>query len=447
MTDEDAVRLFEAMSAGRLIVFAGAGLSMAAPSSLPNAANVANRCIDNHLARTGEDLTARFGGNLEGLAHHFRTVGSEEYFITSVVPWASLVRDPNAGHEAVADFLAAHLIRLCLTTNFDCLVESAATKLREPDFGAIVEPADVTRQTDHSPYVKLHGCSRLTSTRRATIWCTDQFGDVDVAQRMATLIDWVRHALAGADIVFVGFWSDWRHLTDALTSSLATILPRRIYLVDPGDAADLEHKAPSMWAWANRPGIAFRHVPESGAAFLAELRDRWSRNFLDRLVVDATGTHEALFGAPPDAFAAMHAGLAPEAKYSLRRDLTGTSWDRPVRDKAPGPQHHVAAAIHAALIRAGATYTPHTYSFGGRTLRLLCGFGKPLSTVRADYLAEPPLPILADEVVCTAIPDGAPPHIVRPHGGATVVRPGSAAVWRTHDALLEELRNALAVPA
>ena len=89
-------------------MFSGAGLSMAPPSSLPNAADVANRCISNHLARTGEDLT-RFAGNLDALARHFRTVGSEQYFLMSVVPWASLVRDPNDGHETIADFLATHL--------------------------------------------------------------------------------------------------------------------------------------------------------------------------------------------------------------------------------------------------------------------------------------------------------------------------------------------------
>jgi hypothetical protein len=138
-----------------------------------------------------------------------------------------------------------------------------------------------------------------------------------------------------------------------------------------------------------------------------------------------------------------HAGLDVDAMYALRRDLTGTPQNRPARDRLPAPHHHTTAALHAALLRLGATYEPHRYSFGGRTLRLVCGLGLPLSAVKASFRHEPPSPVGVDQIVCaTAIADPSPAHIVRGATPPGIVRPGTSDPWVTHDALLEELTDA-----
>ena len=49
MTDEVATRLLEAIAANRLIILSGAGLSMADPSNVPSAANVAQRCAEAYV--------------------------------------------------------------------------------------------------------------------------------------------------------------------------------------------------------------------------------------------------------------------------------------------------------------------------------------------------------------------------------------------------------------
>src|SRR5262245_65348780 len=102
MTDEVATRLLEAIAANRLIILSGAGLSMADPSSLPSAANVARRCADAYSALTGTVLDPAVRTDLGAMSLHFRNENRfENFFIARLVPWGSLNGVPNAGHEAI----------------------------------------------------------------------------------------------------------------------------------------------------------------------------------------------------------------------------------------------------------------------------------------------------------------------------------------------------------
>ena len=106
MSPDTKTRLLASMNAGRLIVLCGAGLSMAAPSSLPSARTVAERCFDKHRLESDPNLDPTLRQDLEALAEHFagqHTLGS--IFIEHLVPWPDFVRPSNAGHAAVADFL------------------------------------------------------------------------------------------------------------------------------------------------------------------------------------------------------------------------------------------------------------------------------------------------------------------------------------------------------
>src|SRR4051794_1228949 len=101
MTDEVATRLLEAIAANRLIILSGAGLSMAAPSSLPSAATVAQRCAGAYVTSTGTALDAALRTDLGAMSLHFRNQNRfENFFIAQLVPWGSLNGPPNAGHEA-----------------------------------------------------------------------------------------------------------------------------------------------------------------------------------------------------------------------------------------------------------------------------------------------------------------------------------------------------------
>jgi hypothetical protein len=438
MTNEVAIRLLEAIAANRLIILSGAGLSMADPSSLPSAANVARRCADAYSALTGTALDPAVRTDLGAMSLHFRNENRfENFFIARLVPWESLNGVPNVGHEAIADFLATGLLVGAPTTNFDFLVETAASTLGEPDFRAVVDAGDLAQDTPHRPFIKLHGCA--VRSRPSTIWCAEQLVDPAVAPRMNEFRAWLGANLGGRDLVFVGFWSDWAYLIALLTQFLGAVTPQHVYLVDPAPADYVEQKAPELWAWAHRPGITFHHCTESGRDFLDELRRRWSRLFVTGLMNDAAATYTDLFG-PPAAPAVVAGADSSADLYALRQDLNGVPRNAPVRARQPDAADHVAGAVHRRLLERGATYAQHQYEFAGRRIRVVSGRGRLLSRVRADFENEPPLPVPPDEVICAgALSDSAPSHLVRGSGTPTIVRPG-AGNWITHQTLVAHLQ-------
>jgi hypothetical protein len=95
-------RLLGSLEAGRLVVICGAGLSMAPPSSLPSAKQVANTCYDNYKLAADQACDSALRDDLEALAEHFeglRTLRS--VFIDSLVPWPEFVRPSNPGPQSV----------------------------------------------------------------------------------------------------------------------------------------------------------------------------------------------------------------------------------------------------------------------------------------------------------------------------------------------------------
>jgi hypothetical protein len=437
MTDEMATRLLEAIAANRLLILCGAGLSMSAPSSLPSAATVAQRCATKYQLATATALDAGIAGDIEKISRHFRQEGRFPFFIGELVPWADFKRDPNQGHQALADLLACGVAHAGVTTNFDSLVEVAAAQLGEPDFRAIVDVTDMPQATFHRPYLKLHGCA--DRSRVDTLWCSEQLADAPFPAKMPHFRNWLASQVLGRDLLFIGFWSDWAYLTALLATSLAAVTPQHVYLVDPASDATLEAKAPELWAWAHGPGITFHHEAESGSDFLDELRRRWSRVFLAQLYESSKSTYQTLFGVAAGP-APSHAGLSSRDLYALRRDLSGTPRTAPARGRAPLPADHLAGALHARLLASGATYAEHAYQWNGRRIRVISGQGQVLSAVKARFQTESPLPSPVDDVVCAgALPDPSPGHIVRATGPTTVVRGGPAGNWQTHDALVATL--------
>ena len=440
MIEEVGSRLLEAIAADRLLVLCGAGLSMAPPSNLPSATAVARTCSDAYAKYTGNPLDVTIREDIARMSRHFREFARfENFFIAKLVPWAQLTGQANSGHEAIADLLACGAVASASTTNFDTLVENAATQLGEPDFRAVVDAGDLAQYTPHSPYLKLHGCA--VRSRQSTIWCSEQLTDAAIKQRMDQFKTWLAANLNGKDLVFVGFWSDWSYLTKLLAEQLATVTPQHVYLVDPATVEDLEQKAPELWAWAQGADITFHHCQDSGSDFLDELRRRWSTVYINRLVNESQDTYTHLFGADPVEMV-WDPSRSAEVLYALRRDLSGTSRATVVRSRHPEDENHVAGAIHQRLLECGATYSAHRYELGGRSIRLVSGRGRLLSCVKATFHQEPPVQDPADVVICAgSVPDASPVNIVRAAGPATIIRTGALDNWTTHDELVTELQE------
>ena len=120
-------------------------------------------------------------------------------------------------------------------------------------------------------------------------------------------------------MVFLGFWSDWDYLNDLFASYFQAVHGSLVVLVDPQSDGELSAKAPALWAWASA-STEFRHLPEKGDDFLSELRTRFSKNLLERVLLSATtgfGQMKPGEALPPTAF---H-GVSVDDLYAFRRDI------------------------------------------------------------------------------------------------------------------------------
>ncbi len=425
--------------ADRLVIVAGAGLSMAPPSGVPSAGALAKAVRAKYQNNTGADLPPEVVDDIEKIACWF--LGKAQLrpvFMRSLIDWGPFRRNPNSGHLAVADFLAAGIFEFAVTTNVDWLVEKAAELVGERDFEAAIDGKQAGIKHLHRTLLKLHGC--IVVDRENTVWCRDQLKEPVLSQRVESAAKWLQVALQGKTIIVVGFWSDWDYLNSVLEQAVVTIEPQKVYLIDPAEQEFLKGKAPELWEWASGAKVKFEHVRASGAEFLNALRERYSRQFLARLLNDANGTYVAKFkkaapGAPP-----THA-LASADLYALRQDASGVTRSDAVRAKRPDAAMRLAGATHLWLAGKGAQLSGASYVLGKARIRVLQGAGQVLSEIKRAHEKDAGPVLDADLVVCAGADDdgGAPLDVVRGDRPGSLVRPAPAGEWVTLDGAIERL--------
>lgn len=424
-------RLLGSIEADRLVVLCGAGLSMAAPSSLPSARVVANMCYEQCCAAVDPDLNPAMRDDLEAIAEHFAATDLlKTVFIDRLVPWSSFVKRPNAGHAAIADFLICRAFAAAISTNYDMLVERWAW-----DAGADLQSAldgDEANQRGplHGPLLKIHGCEQRDRGR--TVWTKSQLeSDPVLAERIEKSSVWLAANLREKDLLVVGFWSDWAYLNGLLERALEGVRPNSIVVVDPSPADFLMAKAPGLWQLANRDGVWFNHVEASGADFLDELRREFSRAYMRKFfrlgavtlkAIDASADCPVALLEPPE--------LDSDSLYELRRDAEGAPPAKPSKMKAPDQTASQAAYAHVALRRAGAVMTGKWYEIGGRTVRVVNGAGRFINDMRGSFANVAPVIASPDIVVAAgAIDFGLPDSVIQKGRPEDIVRPATAAEW------------------
>lgn len=442
MNDDEAQNLLASIHAESLVMFIGAGLSMATPSELPSASALATHCAAEYTKYTGANVPAGAERDLEGLAEFFLSSPPRaRLFRDKLVDWGPFRRNPNAGHLAVADFLGCSAIQGAVTTNFDILIEKAAESLGEQDFQSALDGNEMTRATSHRPLLKLHGC--MLRDRDRLLWCRRQIEGEDTDRALVLRIrssgDWLRTNLRGRDLLFVGFWTDWRYLNDVLVRAMDGAEPRLVYVIDIDDQARLQEKAPELWQVAHSPGATFHHVQQSGADFLVELRKRYSITFFEILLKESTQTWRDLGGAG-GVEAVLPQELNEDELYDLRRDVCSVSPGGIVRDRQPRNEMHVAGAVHLFAQAAGGVFRGSRYAMrGGEVVRIVNGAGQSFSSVVRRFSDGQPQAGAEEVVICVgAVADGgAKQNIVRGPRTDDVVEAGSGARWIT----LEEARD------
>lgn len=443
MEEELASRLLTSIETDRLVTFCGAGLSMAPPSLVPSAQELARSCSAKYEDITGSTIPPELRENTESLAEFFWARGDlKSLFIRQLVPWALFKRNPNPGHFAIADFLACGVFEFGLTTNVDSLVEIAANALGQSNFQPSLDGNEATlTHHDHNPFLKLHGC--CVRDQGNTLWCSSQLNVAPLRDRIASSKGWLQGYLLNRDLLVIGFWSDWAYLNHVLEDCVNTIEPNLVVLVDPDEATNLVIKAPNLWNWASNGNVNFIHVRESGTDFLDELRRRFSRRYLERLAEASKPTYMGMTGTPFADPVRFTGAATAEELYALRIDFSGKKGSNVPRTKRPDPSMHQLGAYHLLLMANRAVLEGSIYVINGKRIRLVHGAGELLSSVKSRFSEEPPPPVELDLVICVgAIDDGgAPVNVVREQGQANIIRGGISGEWST----LEQARQHLGI--
>jgi len=423
-------RLLESIAADRLVVLCGAGLSIGPPSNLPSAWEIAQACHDKYCNTVEPTLDPLLKDDLEALAEYFAQQGTlTTSFIRTMVPWDKFVRPYNRGHEALADFLICRAVFAVLSANYDELIEVPARQSGADLEVALDGDQAIVHASNHAPFLKFHGCAR---DRDHTVWTKSQLtSDAVIAGRIEKSSNWMRANLREKDLLVIGFWSDWSYLNEIVESALKDVTPLSVTIVDPIDVADLENKAPELWAIAHTDGVTFWHIQESGAELLDALRKEFSFMFLRQVLEQGRASIEAEIGKQYDQVWLDMSPMDQHELYRWRRDAEGVSSDRPPRRKSP-EANELLGHFHLLLRSKGAVVSGDGYILDNKIVRVVNGSGRFLSTVQGD-MVEPPVASEIDLVVCVGSYDlGLPGNIVREGEPGSVLRPASAGQFVTH---------------
>lgn len=249
-----AVELAERGRDGRLVVYAGAGLSMAEPTGLPAGSKVAaslhgrlkgpfpgiDACDPTDLTAVADAVAAQAGGD-EALR---QTAPRIAEFTTAT---------PGYGHRVLALLLLEGLADV-MTTNWDDCIERGGGSER---VASVVTEMDLLRIPSKS-VLKIHGCARQPDSLLITS------SDLD------TPPDWVRdqtRARLGTSVVaFVGIGDVAGYVRRRVEEAIAGVGSiENIRVVGPGIVEDWNS---SPWSGL-APGLEGQYrIPETADGFL-----------------------------------------------------------------------------------------------------------------------------------------------------------------------------------
>lgn len=429
-------RAIDSLLASRLTLLAGAGLSMAAPSSLPSANAIAVAAKEKYDATHGlaraplpeaiEEQAEFFFQRGELASIYFRTLVDQNIFAAP----------PNQGHSAVADLLLVRAIETAITTNVDILVELAGQLL----FGQVRTGLDQAQMAaippGTSPLLKLHGC--CLKDHDHMVWAPSQVNAPPVAARIASSVQWLSTRLLDRDLLVVGYWTDWDYLNQVLQAVLNQIRPSRIIVVDPADSPTFQRKAPALYAIGQAAQNGFWHVQASGDVFLAALRSSFSKVFLRRVLNSGSLEFLTLTGSAIPQQLAEPPDIDNDALWRMRRDLEGCTPNQPASLREP-PNEPMVGLFLLQLRAAGAVANGPYWELRGRRIRALRTPNQSLHSVEAAYARETP-PATAPDLTVAIGAEAyfLPSNIVRAGTTATIAR-GTAGAWLTRNQAIEEL--------
>ena len=426
-TNEEAIALaLDGILNNRLVLIAGAGLSMAAPSNLPSAAAIASAAKVEYDARYG-GLRPPLPAGIEDQAEMFFQRGELGVYLSEFVDPDVFAARPNPGHVAVADLLLSRGLQAAVTTNVDVLVETAGQALLGQVFTGIDGTSVAAPPGSAAPMLKVHGC--WVQERENTVWAPGQLAAPPVVERIASSTTWLQNTLLDKDLLIVGYSTDWDYLNQVLAQTLGTVSPASVLVVDPSTTVDFVTKAPDLAALAGRAKKGALYIQASGSDFLDELRLAFSKVFIHRAIAKGVAAYELFSGHEPSPDDLEAPDLDNDTLWQVRRDLLGCKPSKPARQAMP----HDEPAIGLTLLQirqAGGTADGPYWNVGGKVVRVIRGSGSFLHALEGEYRWDMP-PVAAPDVVVAVGADdvGLPADLVRRPDGS--IARGAGPSWMT----------------
>ena len=433
---EDGIqKAVDAVIANRLALLCGAGLSMAQPSSIPSAAQLAESAKAQYDAQFGPERDPLPEPIDDQAQFFFAREELYTVYLRTYIDTHAFSSRPNMGHYAIADLLFVRGISTTVSTNVDMLIENSGNMLNG-HIGAGISRDEVARITpEKSPLLKVHGC---WNRPESTIWATAQTREEPFRSRLDACSQWLGVRLLDRDLLIVGYSSDWNYLNRVLESTIGTVNPARVIVVDPCESREFAEKAPMLYELGRRASTEFCHVRCSGDEFLNSLRVNFSRMFIRRVLRAGHRAYVDIIGEAPEDHWLEPTSDQPQELWQLRRDLEGCRPNEPSTMRDP-PDEPLLGLTILQLRARGATPMGSLWCIDDRTIRILRAPNSLLHDVEAIYSRETAPPVSPDVVVAVgAEAVSLPTSVARASRSDSIVR-GSAAIWLSRDGAVEEL--------
>ena len=428
-------KAIDALIAERLALFCGAGLSMAEPSSLPSAAQLAARAKQKYDGTFGSDREP-LPASIEEQARFFFERG-ELYtvYLRTYVDSNAFSSKPNLGHCAIADLLLVRGISTAVSTNVDTLIEISGNLLNGMVAAGVTRDEVARAPSEKSPLLKLHGC---WSQPQGTIWATEQTCEEPIRSRLRDCDQWLRVQLLDRDLLIVGYSTDWNYLNEVLESVIGTVNPTRVIVVDPCESAEFAEKAPMLFQLGQRASDEFCHVRCSGHDFLNSLRVEFSRTFVRSVIDSGRIAYKDIVGEAPDDDWFEPTSDDPEILWRIRRDFEGCAPNEPSTMRN-APDEPLLGLTVLQLRANGAIPRDSFWQINDRTVRILRTPNRFLHDVEEVYSRESPPAIAPDVVIAVgACEVSLPRSVARASQSESIVR-GPSPKWLSREAAVVEL--------
>lgn len=423
----------DAIENGRLALICGAGLSMSPPSNILSAQALADRAKIKYDATHGVGIDPLPGAIEEQAAFFNQTNRLADYYFRTLIGPHAFSAEPNLAHFAVADLLLTRAADIAVSTNVDRLIETAGMSLGGHIENAIDRERAAAAPANSSILFKLHGC--WDADRRNTLWCVEQLDYPPLDTRIPDSAQWLENRLLDRDLVVVGYFTHWEHLTTILSTAIAAVQPSRLIIVDPADAAWLEEKAPEFYALGER-AQRFCHVSEYGDAFLDRLRIAFSKRFIRKILHGGRPAYHDLVGAfPPQDWLEPGEGSSTNL-WLIRRDLEGCMPSDPAV-LMELPNAPILGLTILRFRRRGAIWNEPYLQLDGSAIRIFNAPNQALHTLEAAFEGITP-PLVFETIVAVGAVDlPLKANVARRPQSDSITR-GSGQRWITREKAEEE---------